>query len=329
MELLPHEVQLNINRTLDEELWNLTRLLTIRKCEINAREKCTTAMEQERVGKNIFSSEEHSAASLFAGQKSKPLCVFCKKPHWSDKCRTISDPSSRKQFLKQGGYCFLCLKEDHKIRDCKRKKGCFNCKGLHNSAICSEREKKDDKNKEHSPSRTTNNSATCHVQNQLTPAVLLQTATVILKNPDTKQQVKVKVLLDAGSQRTYISESIRKFLNLSTEAVEDVDISTFGNSQTLSKSIDRVLLVAKTNCHGNILIKVLCLPMLCLLISSPSMTFLKGRFEKFYGIEFVDEESERKIDLLIGSELYWNFVTGNIVKSGESGGLVIYLFYLL
>ena len=40
IELLPHEAQLNINRILDEELWNLTRLLTIIKCEIIAREKC-------------------------------------------------------------------------------------------------------------------------------------------------------------------------------------------------------------------------------------------------------------------------------------------------
>ena len=251
MELLPHEVQLNINRTLDEELCNLTRFLTIIKCETNAREKCTTDMEQERVGKNVFSSEELlSAASLFAGQKSKPLCVFCKKPHWSDKdlekCRKIFDPSSQKQVLKRGDYYFLGLKENHKIRDCKRKKGCFYCKGLHNFAICSERDKKDDKNKEDSPGRTTNNSATCHVQKQLTPALLLQTAAVILENPNTKQQVKMKVLLDAGSQRTYISERIQKFLNLSTEAVEDVNISTFGNSQTLSKSIDPVLLAAKT-----------------------------------------------------------------------------------
>ena len=149
-------------------------------------------------------------------------------------------------------YCFVCLNEDQKIRDCKKKKGCLYCKGSHNSTVCSERDKKDDKNKEDSPSRTTNNSATCHVRNQLTPAVLLQTPAVIPENPDTKQQVKVKVLLDAGSQRTYISERIRKFLNLSTEAVEDVDISTFGNSQTLSKSIDRVLLVAETTNHENI-----------------------------------------------------------------------------
>ena len=62
--------------------------------------------------------------------------------------------------------------------------------------------------------------------------------------------------------------------------------------------------------------------MLYLPILSPSITFLKGQFEKFHGIEFVEEESERDIDLLIGSDLYWSFVTENIVKSGESGGLV-------
>ena len=112
--------------------------------------------------------------------------------------------------------------------------------------------KKGDRNKEGSPSRTTNNSATCHVQNQFLTAVLLQRAAIILENTNTKQRVKVKVLLDAGSQRTYISERIRKFLSLSSEAVQDVNFSTFGNSQILSKSIDRVLLVAETTNHENI-----------------------------------------------------------------------------
>ena len=104
-------------------------------------------------------------------------------------------------------------------------------------------------------------------------------------------------------ERTYISERIQKFFNLSTEPVEDVNISTFRNSQTLSKSIDRVSLVAKTNNHENMLIKVLCLPMLCLPISSPSITFLKGQSEKFHRIEFVGEDSEKDIGLLIGSDL--------------------------
>ena len=155
------------------------------------------------------------------------------------------------------------------------------------------------------------------------PTVLLQTAAVILENPNTKQQVKMKVLLDAGSQKTYISERIRKCLNLSTEAVEDVNFSTFGNLQTLSKSIDRVLVAVKTNNQENILIRALRLPMLCFLISSPSITFLKGQFEKFHGIEFVDKGSEKDIDLLIGPDLHWSFVMRNIVKSRESGGLVV------
>ena len=93
-----------------------------------------------------------------------------------------------------------------------------------------------------------------------TAAVLLQTATVILENPDTKQQVKKRVLHDASFQRTYISERIRKFVNLSTEAVEDANISIV-SIQAISKSIDRVSLVAKTNNHENILTKALCLPM--------------------------------------------------------------------
>ena len=129
-------------------------------------------------------------------------------------------------------------------------------------------------------------------------------------------------MTQAPKEFTYIAERIRKFFNLSTEAAEDVNISTFGNSQTLSKSIDCVLLVAKTNNHENMLIKAFCLPMLCLPISSPSITFLKGQFEKFHGIEFVDKHSEKDIDLLIGSDLYWSFVTGNIVGSGKSGDLV-------
>ena len=44
--------------------------------------------------------------------------------------------------------------------------------------------------------------------------------------------------------------------------------------------------------------------------------------EKFHETELVDEDSENYIDFLIGSDLYWRFVTGNIVNSGESGGFV-------
>ena len=131
----------------------------------------------------------------------------------------------------------------------------------------------------------------------------------------------MKVLVVADFQRTYISGRTCKYVNLSPKAAENVDISIFENCQTLSKSIDRVLLLVKTNSNKNILMKGLCLPMLRLPISSSSIKFLKRQFEKFRGTEFVDEGSKKDIDLLIGSVLCWSFVTGNIAKSVQSGSL--------
>ena len=48
------------------------------------------------------------------------------------------------------------------------------------------------------------------------------------------------------------------------------------------------------------------------MLSSPSIAFLKGQFENFHGLEFVNEGSEKEIDLLIGFDLYWSFVTGKL-----------------
>ena len=125
-----------------------------------------------------------------------------------------------------------------------------------------------------------------------------------------KQQVKVKAL--------YISETIHKFINVSTETVEDVKISTFGNSQTLSKSIDRVLLVAKTSSHENILI---------ISFVSPYVIESKYRISKRVVWKFswirVCKRGKWKGNRLV--DRFWfvlEFCYWKIVKSGESEGLV-------
>ena len=79
------------------------------------------------------------------GSKSHSLegsgrkCVFCDGNHWSDKCRIVSDVQTRKELLKKGNHCFMCLKTDHISRNCQKTKPCFYCKKLHNSAIYSEK----------------------------------------------------------------------------------------------------------------------------------------------------------------------------------------------
>ena len=76
-----------------------------------------------------------SKGHLFEGSGRK--CVFCDEDHWWDECRIVSDLQARKDFLKNGNRCFMCLKTDPISRNCQNTKPCFYCKKLHNSATCS------------------------------------------------------------------------------------------------------------------------------------------------------------------------------------------------
>ena len=46
--------------------------------------------------------------------------------------------------------------------------------------------------------------------------VLLQTADCIISNPSESKSLKVKVLLDVGSRKTYPSDTVRDLLQLDT-----------------------------------------------------------------------------------------------------------------
>ena len=51
----------------------------------------------------------------------------------------ISEPEARKEYLRKGNRCFLCLNQSHISRNCSETKTCYYCKGLHNSAICTKK----------------------------------------------------------------------------------------------------------------------------------------------------------------------------------------------
>ena len=49
-------------------------------------------------------------------------------------------------------------------------------------------------------------------------SILLQTADIVLENPNNKKQVKTKVLFDQGSQRSYVTKRIKNVLGLTAIA---------------------------------------------------------------------------------------------------------------
>ena len=131
LEILPQEIKV-IARNV-KETWDLTKILDIVNQELGAREACAVKTAED--GKNGSDNYErflYTGLSLhisswyrIQGQKFANIkCVFCGQGHWSDKCSLITDPKARKNFLREKGFCFLCLKSSHVIRNCSKKETC-------------------------------------------------------------------------------------------------------------------------------------------------------------------------------------------------------------
>lgn len=336
MERLPHEIKLTVSRNLKQEVWDINKLLELINDELKARENCivpnptvnshrTEKDPSNDMGKKRFdfshSYEPSSGASLLSESRPKQKCVFCEGCHWSDKCPVITDVASRKECLKKSNRCFLCFRENHKQNQCQKKKPCFYCRGIHNSALCFQKNKKkgDSPGTEKEPSQVTHQN---HVQNN-SNNVFLQTADVMLKNPTTDQSVQVQVLFDGGSQRTYISDRARRMLNLNTEITEEINISTFSNRNVISKTADRVKLSAVTRDKNTISFSALSVPIICLPIKSQPVNSAKQKFTDLKETDFASSGVGNEIDLLIGSDMYWDIVTGKINRSVESSLVAI------
>ena len=57
--------------------------------------------------------------------------------------------------------------------------------------------------------------------------VLMQTARARVKCPDGNKEKEVRILLDSGSQRTYITEQLASYLGLKKEYEQEIRLVTF------------------------------------------------------------------------------------------------------
>ena len=61
--------------------------------------------------------------------------------------------------------------------------------------------------------------------------VLMQTAKTVVHNPSKPKTEEIRLLLDSGSQRTYITEALARKLNLKYESIDQVSVVTFGSDK--------------------------------------------------------------------------------------------------
>ncbi|VDM13932.1 unnamed protein product [Wuchereria bancrofti] len=150
---------------LGQQIWSITKLkqflakLIQRSEEIKWSQTLDNTKEQ-RVTKSKansrYSLEEASALTITTSptlnyeskknaketNKTKGPCTFCNKDHWNDECPTYPNFKQRIQRLKELKAYSNCLKSGHVSTNCKgRKRLCFHCKNLHNTALCQNKHK--------------------------------------------------------------------------------------------------------------------------------------------------------------------------------------------
>ncbi|CAB3979329.1 PREDICTED: uncharacterized protein LOC107330089, partial [Paramuricea clavata] len=233
MSKLPNEIRLQIARNSTQDVWKIDELLGIIKKEVEAREASERIKADEHVRQQGSKWQGHkpTARSFLSkdDQNYTVRCAYCKELHYSASCTKVTDPEKRQDILRNTNRCFNCLRIGHHVSNCQSSKGCRHCKQKHHQSICNTLkspipDNKSDRNKTTEESKGT--TTTSNVRSKGT--VLLQTARTTATNSNGSRSTKVRVLFDSGSQRSYISNSLKTRLNLKPVKNETLNLNTFG-----------------------------------------------------------------------------------------------------
>ena len=169
----------------------------------------------------------------YCKQKGKPcdlkndrqmICRYCKQQHWSDQCMKYPTLKERKSVVK--GCCFNCLRSGHFVKQCTANHWCVYCQkeSNHHRSLCPNRFSSgttegvnvaDEEPIEDSPPPVFNTKEQPEATTLAAgDTVLMQTALVNVKNPNGSKTEHIRVFLDSGSHRSYITESWPRSCNL-------------------------------------------------------------------------------------------------------------------
>ena len=134
--------------------------------------------------------------------------------------------------------------------------------------------------------------------------------------------MSVKILLDSGSQKTYISERVVQTLNLKAISSQKMKIKTFGNKSEKAVSLKEYSLCIKSFTGVNLYLKAFAVPLICTPLSGQNIDAARENYPFLKELDLADKGAgECKIDVLIGSDYYWEIIDGE-TKRGNKGGPV-------
>ena len=246
------------------------------------------------------------------------VCVYCREGHYSASCTKVSTIPARREILRKEGCCFVCLRKGHRANECQSHRKCRRCGRKHHQSICEQGSAAltpENHDIKETPPTT---STVAKTRNN----VLLQTARSKAYSADN-QLVPVRVLLDSGSQRSYITNSLKAKLKLVPLRQERLALNTFGNTECKRENCDLIAVTLQGKMGEDIELQVLSFLAIC---SALQTAVVVDQYPHLRDLDLADKNGDENcsdsIDILIGSDYYWRVIIGDIIR-GDSGPVAL------
>ena len=331
----------------DNEEWTVSKLRQLLGKHITALEmaggECYLSRPPTRMnsGKHFqteggrLSNPRPTASGLLAGnsrnqapKRYPPLqikCVYCGQPHWSDECKKFATLQARREKLR--GSCYKCLQKGHLVKDCQRDRPCVHCgKSGHHRSLCVKLFPDTNRSSNTDPQNTgsQNIDTTTESQNisqdveemmlSSDNQVQMQTATSVVINTSGSPSMSVRIMLDSGSQRTYVTENLARHLNLQLGAPERLAVVTFGTerpkylqyrpSELQLRLKDGKQMTLNVSVVPNIAGRITRAP-----LDQDDVTFIKSEGLENKLADILPTESEcYPVEMLIGNDYYFDLL---------------------
>ena len=321
MSKLSSEVGLQVARVSARDVWDMEDLLRIIKSEVEAREISETIKATDSKPPDMARRASQVTATALVSTERNPTrlyCIYCKGEHYSAACETVKDAQARSEILRKDGRCFLCLGKGHKVSQCTATRRCRHCKKKHHQSIC----RGIPVAETHSDQPLTESSTSTVATSQSKSQVLLQTARTQACSVEGQELLPVRVLLDGGSERSYVTMCLKERLHLKPLKRETLNLNTFGTEQCQKKGYDLVKIILKGQDGSDIEVSALTFPTIC---APPATAVQPPSCVELDGLELADQadtEGTDSIDILIESDHYWDIVTGEVMRG--SGPVAIH-----
>ncbi|XP_064470203.1 uncharacterized protein LOC135384953 [Ornithodoros turicata] len=310
-----------------QHVTKVTEFMKFLRVEVESRERLNAHEEEPSSGykqKDNEAKTQHtrkfrrpsSASALLHMSDDSPECFFCKaREHVTAECNATIPNEEKLRQLQEAGRCFRCTLPNHVSRRCWRKVKCEKCQKRHVSSVCKF-------GSQDSPSKGKLTGGTAQLSLELVeesrrPTTVLQTVVAWCKEVGAD---KCKVMFDKGSQRSFVTLQTAQRLKCKTVGHEALKVGVFGGRQE-ERTFRRVSLKLQSMYGGmeyymEVLVTDVISTQNTVAPCSSIINEMKGRNLSVQHL--VCPESREHIQVLVGTDQYWDLVTGRVLRLGSS-----------